>query len=211
MKDKMNKFSVSLGLFDYINPIFYTITSITIMLNMFNVMDKPLYTLYIIGAIVSIIFGLTIPTVKVLVGLGKFSFKMPVNLVFYVNTGIYISGLALLTYLFNISLFKFIFIILFTLALLALMLYKSKKFNTVAVLIGAFGYILLYFSLINTSLIKALYLPLIMYIIAICLFIFLALVGIMSDLKNPRVHWVIEISNVLCQGLVAIATILLFK
>lgn len=211
MKDKMNKFSVSLGLFDYINPIFYTITSITIMLNMFNVMDKPLYTLYIIGAIVSIIFGLTIPTVKVLVGLGKFSFKMPVNLVFYVNTGIYISGLALLTYLFNISLFKFIFIILFTLALLALMLYKSKKFNTVAVLIGAFGYILLYFSLINTSLIKALYLPLIMYIIAICLFIFLALVGIKSDLKNPRVHWVIEISNVLCQGLVAIATILLFK
>ena len=33
MKDTFNKFSVPLGLLDYINPIFYTITIITIMNN----------------------------------------------------------------------------------------------------------------------------------------------------------------------------------
>ena len=34
---------------------------------------------------------------------------------------------------------------------------------------------------------------------------------IVADLKNPKVHWVIEISNVLCQGLVAFATVILFS
>jgi hypothetical protein len=36
-------------------------------------------------------------------------------------------------------------------------------------------------------------------------------IGIKADLKNPKVHWVIEISNVLCQFLVAMSTILLFS
>jgi len=43
------------------------------------------------------------------------------------------------------------------------------------------------------------------------LFIMLCGIGIKADLKNPKVHWVIEISNVVCQGLVAVATVLLFS
>ncbi len=34
--------------------------------------------------------------------------------------------------------------------------------------------------------------------------------GIKANLKNPKIHWLIEISNVMCQGLVAMATIMLF-
>ena len=48
-------------------------------------------------------------------------------------------------------------------------------------------------------------------VIAILLFVMLCGIGIKADLKNPKVHWVIEISNVLCQLLVAIATLILFK
>jgi hypothetical protein len=35
-------------------------------------------------------------------------------------------------------------------------------------------------------------------------------IGIKANLKKPKVHWLIEISNVICQGLVAIATLILF-
>ena len=35
-------------------------------------------------------------------------------------------------------------------------------------------------------------------------------IGIKADLKDPKVHWVIEISNVICQFLVAAATVTLF-
>ena len=86
IEKKLSKFSVPLGLVDYINPIFYGITTFTIIKNMNNVMSLPSYIFFIVGAVISLIFGLTIPTVKVLVGTGKIKFKMPVNFVFFVNS-----------------------------------------------------------------------------------------------------------------------------
>jgi hypothetical protein len=41
MRKKFNKFSVPLGLLDYGNPIFYTVTMVTIIKNMYGVMDRP--------------------------------------------------------------------------------------------------------------------------------------------------------------------------
>lgn len=35
-KDRLNKFSVPLGLLDYINPILYTITIMTIIKNLYQ-------------------------------------------------------------------------------------------------------------------------------------------------------------------------------
>lgn len=67
----IGKFSVALGLFDYINPIFYGITVITIMANLHGVMNMPAFIFFLLGAILSLIFGLSIPTVKLIVGLIK--------------------------------------------------------------------------------------------------------------------------------------------
>jgi hypothetical protein len=53
--------------------------------------------------------------------------------------------------------------------------------------------------------------PVILYGMAIGLFAMLCGIGIRADLKNPKVHWVIEGSNVLCQLFVAIATLILFS
>ena len=207
---KEASFSVGLGLFDYINPIFYSITSLTILFSSRTIMPKGLYLLFLLGTVLSLIFGFTIPTVKLLVGLKKFEFKMPVNLVFYVNTGILLSGIALFKYVTNINNIIFSIIIVGAIICLYLIYRKTKKFNTIAVLTGAIGYILVYSSLIALSINEKLTLPIIMYGIAILLFVFLCGVGIKANLKNPKVHWVIEISNVICQGLVAIATVLLF-
>ena len=210
-KNKLNSFSVPLGLLDYINPICYAITIITIIKNTYNYMGSPYNIVLLVGGIISLIFGFIIPTGKVLVGLKIIKFRMPVSLVFCVNTGILLSGLMLLRYVLNIKLFVLLIILTLVILLLFMIYKKSKKFNTVAVLIGAFGYIMLYTSLICLSIKKGIIIPIILFGIAIVLFIMLCGIGIKANLKDPKVHWMIEISNVLCQLSVAIGTILVFK
>ena len=99
----IGSFSVALGLFDYINPIFYAVTVITIMIKMLGAMSVPTYIIFTLGAVISLIFGFSIPTVKLIVGLGKMQFKMPVNLVSFVNTGILLSGIALVSHVVGVK------------------------------------------------------------------------------------------------------------
>ena len=209
-KDKLNKFSVSLGLLDYINPIFYAITIYTIISNIYLLMQAPYNYILLIGAIISLFFGFIIPTGKVLVGLGIIKFRMPVSLVFCVNSGILLSGLMLSKYVMSISLTALIVISALIIITLILIYLKSKKINTIAVLTWASWYLLMYISLITLAIKNNIILPVILYGIAILLFVMLCGIGIKADLKNPKVHWVIEISNVVCQGLVALATVILF-
>lgn len=208
-QETMNKFSLGLGLLDYINPIFYTVTSITLLKNLSGSMNNVLYYSFMVGAIISLIFGFTIPTVKCLVGLGKMKFKMPVPLVLLVNSGIAISGVALFCHSF-LRPIQAIILYLVLLIIIVLLKKMKQKFNTIAVLIGMIGYLFIYSSLIFMAIKAHLLINVVLYAIAICLFIMLVLIGIKSDLMKPRVHWTIEISNVICQFLVALSTVLLF-
>ena len=211
MKKKFESFSVPLGLLDYGNPVFYTVTMVTILKNMYGVMDRPFNVILLIGAIISIFFGLVIPTGKVIVGLGLIEFKMPVSLVACVNTGILISGLMMLRHVLELSLPALLIILLLAAAALYLIYKKSKNFNTIAVMTGAIGYMLLYVSLIILSVEKDTFLPILFFVLAIFFFFMLCGIGIKADLKNPKVHWVIEVSNVMCQFLVAVGTVILFS
>lgn len=208
---KFNTFSVPLGLLDYVNPILYTVTMITIIRHIGPLTGQPYETILKIGAGISIFFGFIIPTGKVIVGLGIIKFVMPVSLVFCVNTGILISGLVLMKYVFSLSTAVMMIIAAVIIAALAYLYSKKKKINTIAVLTGAAGYLLTYICLITQSIQKGLIFPVVLYALAICLFIMLCGIGIRADLKNPKVHWVIEISNVMCQLFVAAATVLLFR
>ena len=210
MKKKFESFSVPLGLLDYGNPVFYTVTMVTILKNMYGVMDRPFNVILLMGAIISIFFGLVIPTGKVIVGLGLIEFRMPVSLVACVNTGILISGLMMLRHVLELSLPVLMIILLVAAAALYLIYNKSKKFNTIAVMTGAIGYMLLYVSLIILSVEKDTFLPILFFVLAIFFFFMLCGIGIKADLKNPKVHWVIEVSNVMCQFLVALGTVILF-
>ena len=209
-KDKFNNFSVPLGLLDYINPIFYGVTIITIIKNISFELGNPYNAFLVIGAVISLLFGFIIPTGKVIVGLGIIDFKMPVSLVFCVNAGILLSGLMILKYVMSLKLVLLLIIGLIILFLLYLVYIKSKKINTIAVLTGAFGYLLIYTSLITLSIRNNNILPSVCYAFAIILFIMLCGIGIKANLKDPKIHWKIEISNVICQGLVALGTIILF-
>ncbi len=211
MKQKNDGFSVSLGLVDYINPILYTITIITIITNMKIIMTSPFLELFIVGASLSLIFGFVIPTGKLIVGLGIIKFRMPVSLVFLVNSGIFLSGMMLMKTIFNWKTNLLIITMVIAILLLIVLYWKTKKFNTIAVLIGAIGYLSIYISLIGKSIQMNHLIPIILYSGAILLFIMLCGIGIKANLKDPKVHWVIELSNVFCQFLVAIGTILLWK
>lgn len=210
-KKASDNFSVALGLTDYVNPIMYLITSLTIFLNINKVMTSPYSIIYTIGACLSLIFGFTIPTLKLLVGLGKMKFKLPVNLVFYVNSGIFISGLMLIKSILDINKYIFIGIIILSILVLLLIYLKTKKFNNIAVLTGGIGYLLIYISLIIRSINIKCYIPLILYGIAICFYLMLIGIGVKANLKDARVHWKLEISNIICQACVAIGTVILFK
>ena len=207
---KFNSFSVPLGLLDYANPILYAVTIITVLINTFKPMGMPCNIIMLIGAIVSILFGLAIPTGKVLVGLGKIKFRMPVSLVFCVNSGILLSGMMLLGYVMSLNWIILAAVIAVIIAALTAIYLKTKRLNTIAVLTGAFGYLLIYTSLITLSIRSGVVVPIILYALAILLFVMLCGIGIKADLKDPKVHWVIEISNVICQLLVAVATVILF-
>ena len=209
-KRKTVDFSVALGLFDYINPVFYAVTSITIAVHLHGAASPAVFALYALGALVSLFFGLAIPTVKLLVGLGRMPFKMPVNLVAFVNSGILLSGLMLFAAVLHPPVPALAGILAVILILLGLVYGKTKKANTIAVLTGAFGYILIYAAMIVFSLRSGALLPVVLYGIAILLFIALCLIGMRADLKDARIHWVIEISNVLCQLCVMLATLLSF-
>ena len=210
MVKKFSTFSVPLGLLDYVNPILYTVTKTTVIRNLYSQMGSPYNYLLLIGAIISIFFGFIIPTGKVIVGLGIIDFVMPVSLVFCVNSGILLSGLVLFKHVMNLDNVVFGIMAVLIVALLIFVYSKHKKINTIAVLTGAVGYLLIYISLITLSIQKGLIIPIILYSIAILLFVMLVGIGIKGNLKNPKVHWVIEISNVICQLLVAAATVMLW-
>ena len=210
MEKKFNRFSVPLGLLDYVNPILYTITMIELFRHWYPQMQPSYGILFLIGAGISVFFGLLIPTGKVLVGLNVIKFRMPVTLVFCVNAGILLSGLMLFQSVMNIRPSVLIFLILVIIASLVFLYHQTKKINTIAVLTGAAGYLLTYVSLITLSACRNMVFPIVLYAVAILLFIMLCGIGIKADLKKPKVHWVIEASNILCQLFVAVGTILLF-
>lgn len=209
-KNKFDTFSVPLGLLDYVNPVMYCITMVTVIGSLYSVMGKPVNVIFLTGAIISVFFGLIIPTGKVLVGLGMIRFRMPVSLVFCVNIGILVSGLMLFDFVMDLNPAALVILIAAIIISLTLVYIKNKKMNTIAVLTGAVGYLLLYTSLITLSVRRSAVLPIVLYAVAILLFVMLCAIGIKADLKNPKVHWVIEASNVLCQTLVAVSTIILF-
>lgn len=208
-EEKFSSFSVPLGLLDYINPICYCITMVTIIKHTRTDMGQPYSVVFLIGAAISILFGFIIPTGKVIVGLGLIRFRMPVSLVFCVNAGIFLSGLMLLRYTLNMSTARLCFLTAVVAVLLILIYRRSRSINTIAVLTGAVGYVMLYTSLITMAARQGSVPSIILYAIAILLFVMLCGIGIKANLKNPKVHWVIEASNVVCQALVAAATLVL--
>ena len=167
--DPKDDFSVALGLTDYGNPILYTVTCVTLLVHMKELMPLPWAILWGLGALVSLAFGFTIPTVKLLIGLGKMQFSLPVNLVTYVKSGIFCYGIALMVNMLQLRPLTVLLIALPAALFLGAVYVTTKKFNNVAVLIGAIGYLLIYTALITRAVTVGKTLSLVLYCMAVCL------------------------------------------
>ena len=203
-------FSVALGLTDYGNPICYTITSVVIAMNLNKIMPAPYSWIYLLGVIVSLVFGFAIPTVKILVGMGKMKFSLPTGLVFYVNAGLMVSGLMLFKNMIPVSLPVLACVTAASVLFLYAMYKKVGKFNPIAIMTGAVVYLFIYSSLITQSVRTANWLALVFYGIAVACYLFLIGLGLKADLMDARVHWILELTNICCQASVAVGTVLLF-
>lgn len=210
-----SSFSLLLGLTDFVNPIFYTLFFITILKKLKDTTNKNMYKIFKIGALISLIGGYIIPTGKVIVGLGLIDFVMPVPIVHIVNTGFLISGVTLFliclnkTYKNLINWIGLVLIIAYIAGFALISIFS--KYNTAAVITGVIGIFLIYISMIIMSKRKRKIISMILAIFSFIITIFLAGVGIKADLYSPTVHWIIELTNIICQCSLFLSAKLLFK
>ena len=215
MSEQLTTFSVLLGLTDYVNPIFYTLFFLTMLKNLKDISDPGMFKIFKFGAIVSLVGGYIIPTGKVIVGLGLLDFVMPVPVVHFVNTGFLISGVTLFLIVRNKT-FKelpiledVLLIALYVAAFAAICVFS--KYNTAAVLTGVVGIVLIYISIIMMSTKKKRWVSTALAVLSFALTLFLAVVGVNSDLYSAAVHWLIELTNIVCQCSLFMSAKLLFK
>ena len=199
-------FSVALGLFDYINPVCYTIFSI-IGFKYFRKLMKPhLFCIYFVGCIISLVGGFFIPTIKTLVGLGIIEWKLPVSKVIIANTGFLISGPTLFIGTLKANRKEGSNVRLLSIGSMSLAFY-----NKLIVGFGAIGMIMIYVTCAKLAIERKRYGA----VAAICV----SLAGTLFEsvysnagvnLNSAAVHWVIEIGAAITHLMLVVSAYLLF-
>ena len=202
-----NEFSVALGLFDYINPICYTIFSIIGFKYFRKIMKSGFFYTYLIGCIISLIGGFFIPTIKVLVGAGVIEWGLPVSKVIIANTGFLISGPTLFIGTLKRNRREGSDVMLLS-AGGGLSLAFLNKF---IVGFGALGMIMIYITCAKLAFERKRKYAAITLIISLAGTLFESFYSNSgADLNSPAVHWVIEIGAVITHLMLVVSGYLLF-
>lgn len=203
-------FSLAMGLFDFINPIMYASFFIYTFKKIRPYLAKGFYIVYVCGGLLSLCAGILIPTVKCIVGLGLMTFDLPVKIVAFVNTGFILSGFSI----FIGTMKKFS------------PMYNGKKdgsvtlhsiinpysiLNSVVVLGGATGLILVYVSYMKIALKKNRKAAFGVLCYSLVMTLANSFVGSAMDTMAPWVHWLIEAIAVSAHTCLFISALLLFK
>jgi len=204
-------FSIWLGLTDYFNPIFQTLTMICLILFLRGVISKPRYILVIIGELMAILSGFVIPTVKTIVGVK--GIDLPMNfLVYFVlatDIGLFISGSTLLTSFFKKKLSYLLYFGIF--AIVLALVFSKAGFNAGAVVIGLFGLFALDASIFLFARRRKHVPAMILVCASFAITISLGFVGMLGDLTSSTVHWIIEVVNLTGQFFLFLATYLALR
>lgn len=209
--DKLNSFSFGLGLLDYGNPVCFAINMILIGTNLKPQMNTVQGICYLVGVIFAMGFGLAIPTIKCLVGLGKIQFKLPLACVFFVNGGIFVIGATLLSVVKALSFKVELVLLLVLIAILVAIYAKTKKPNNSALFLGSFGYAMIYSALIVLTISAGHVVPIFCFAIALAENITLVTLAITKNLMNPKLHWVIESCHIASQLVLMLGILITFN
>jgi len=202
-----NEFSIVLGLFDFINPICYTIFTLIGLKYFYKLMKPEFFYTYLVGAIISLIGGFFIPTTKTLVGLGIIEWGLPVSKVIIANTGFLISGPTL----FIGTLKKFRRDNSDNMLLSVGGGLGLAFLNKFIVGFGAFGMIMIYVTCAKLALEKKRPYAVITLIVSLAGTIFESFYSNSgADLNSAAVHWVIEIGAVITHLMLVVSAYLIF-
>jgi hypothetical protein len=201
----------ALGLLDYINPICYTAFTVIGFFYFRKMMKPGFYYVYFVGAVISLIGGFFIPTIKALIGLGIMDWNLPVSKVIIANTGFLISGPTLFIGTMKANRAdspKTKNVTLNSLGLLAADLAFLNKF---IVGFGALGMILIYVTTAKLAIERKRYYAVATIAISLCGTLFESFYSNSgTDLNSPLVHWVIEIGAVITHLMLVLSAYLLF-
>ncbi len=201
----------ALGLLDYINPICYTAFTVIGFFYFRKMMKPGFYYVYFVGAVISLIGGFFIPTIKTLIGLGIMDWNLPVSKVIIANTGFLISGPTLFIGTMKANRAdapKNKNVTLNSLGLLAADLAFLNKF---IVGFGALGMILIYITTAKLAIERKRYYAVATIAISLCGTLFESFYSNSgTDLNSPLVHWVIEIGAVITHLMLVLSAYLLF-
>jgi hypothetical protein len=201
----------ALGLLDYINPICYTAFTVIGFFYFRKMMKPGFYYVYFVGAVISLIGGFFIPTIKALIGLGIMDWNLPVSKVIIANTGFLISGPTLFIGTMKANRAdspKTKNVTLNSLGLLAVDLAFLNKF---IVGFGALGMILIYITTAKLAIERKRYYAVATIAISLCGTLFESFYSNSgTDLNSPLVHWVIEIGAVITHLMLVLSAYLLF-
>ena len=182
-------FSLAMGLFDFINPVMYAAFFIYTLPRIRTYLIKWVYGVYLAGGILSLSTGILIPAIKCIVGLGLMSFELPVKLVAFVNTGFILSGFSV----FLGTLKKFRKPEGNKTVELKSIINPYSLLNSIVVLGGTIGLILIYISYIRIAIERKRKAG--CYLLCFSLIMTLAnsFVGTAMDTSASWVHWLIEV------------------
>lgn len=200
-------FSLAMGLFDFINPIMYAGFFIYTFKKIRPYLKKGFYIVYVIGGFLSLCAGIMIPTVKCIVGLGLMEFSLPVKIVAFVNTGFILSGFSV----FIGTLKKFRNPEADKDVTLRSIINPYSLLNSVVVLGGAVGLVLVYISYMKIALQRKRKSA--FYVLCYSLVMTLAnsFVGSAMDTSAAWVHWLIEAIAVSAHTCLFVGGILIFR
>lgn len=201
----------ALGLLDYLNPICYTIFTIIGFRYFRKIMKPVFFYVYLVGAIISLIGGFFIPTIKTLIGLGVMEWSLPVSKVIIANTGFLISGPMLFIGTLKANRIEASSDKSVKMLSLAPLAVNLKFLNNFIVGFGALGMIMIYITCAKLAIEKKRYCAAVTIAISLCGTLFEAFYSNSgADLNSPAVHLVIEVGAVITHLLLVVSAYLLF-
>lgn len=200
-------FSLAMGLFDFINPAMYAAFIIYTLPKIRPYLIKWVYVVYLTGGILSLAAGILIPITKCVVGLGLMTFTLPVNIVALVNAGFALSGISV--FFGTMKRFR------------NRESEKSVKtrsiidpyslINSIIVLGGAAGLILIYVSYIKIALERKRKAGGYVLCCSLAMTLVSSFVGAAMDTSASWVHWIIEIIAVSAHTGLFVGGLLIFR
>lgn len=195
-----NDFSLALGIADYFNPIlmsvffFYTVGKVK------KEIGRQYWIPYVCGYVLVLCAGFMIPTYKCIVGLTDIEFELPVRLVLFTNIGFIIAGASIFLGILKRNRNK-------VLSVFA----PVSVFNSLVVIFGALGLILVYVFYIKLAFAKKRKSAVVCYCYSLAVTLCLAFVGAALDETQALIHWIEEIVNISGMIMLCIGGYLTFR